>query len=92
MESFVLNHPEWQGKVVDLVINTKGDINGVATCAAQTKIPIVQDTDTGALWAALGVTAKGILVVDQNGVIVLYLPGGTFPNAQVETTVNDLLK
>ena len=91
MEQLVVSHPEWAGKVTSVLMNQANMQAGIPSCSSLTKIPILQDNAQGTLWASMGVTAKGIAVVDQAGVLKLYLPGGTFPNTQVETLVNELI-
>jgi len=92
MEQTVASHPEWAGKVTSVLMNQANQQAGIPSCSSLTKIPILQDDAQGTLWKSMGVSTKGITVTDQNGVLKLYLPGGTFPNPQVETLVADLLK
>jgi len=86
-------HPEWNGLVQGLVVNKKGAISGVPSCSGKTDLPIVQDDSSGSLWAALGMTANGVAIVDQQGVLAHKIAPGSFPaiNEEVAGVVNGLL-
>lgn len=42
--------------------------------------PAVQDPDSGALWAALGMGYNSAIIVDRNGVMSTQFPGPKFPD------------
>jgi len=87
-------HPEWKGKVQGLAVNKAGAQSGLPSCSQLTNLPLLQDDSQGALWAALGITANSIIVVDAAGKMVLKLVGGSLPASgpEIEGVVNGLLK
>lgn len=94
MEDLIEGHPEWAGLVQGLVINKKGAESGIYLCAQKTTLPIVQDNDSGDLWAALGAPYNGLVVVDATGKMALQLFPGSLPNhaSDIELAVSSLLQ
>lgn len=70
MEARLLAHPEWDGLVQGILVNSGGASSGLANCAAATGMPILQDAVNGLFWTALGAGGYQALIFDQDGVLV----------------------
>jgi hypothetical protein len=57
-------------------------------------MPIVQDDKDGSLWAALGASSNGLVVVDAGGIMALQVFYGSLPGDAVgiEAVVEGLLE
>ncbi len=76
------------------MINKKGAESGIYLCADKTSMPIVQDDNGGNLWAALGATSNGLVVVDAEGVMAFQAFYGSLPGDApgIEAIVEGLLQ
>ena len=78
MDNVIDSHPEWDGLVIGMVINTSTAMGVVSGCSNITDVLAFQDPAGSPMWTALGAQSYDVLIFDQAGTLVHKISGAYF--------------